>query len=75
MGTPIPVAEEAGVVMALHPDDPPLPELRGTARLVYQPQLYQKVFDLVPSQMNQAEFCLGTLMEMSEGDLYETVDI
>ncbi len=57
----IPVAEEAGVVMALHPDDPPLPELRGTARLVYQPQLYQKVFDLVPSQMNQAEFCLGTL--------------
>lgn len=70
----IPVAEEAGVVMALHPDDPPLPELRGTARLVYQPQLYQKVFDLVPSQMNQAEFCLGTLMEMSEGDLYETVE-
>jgi len=70
----LPVAEEAGVVMALHPDDPPLPELRGTARLVYQPALYQKVFDLFPSPNNQAEFCLGTLMEMSEGDLYETVD-
>jgi len=70
----MPVAEEAGVVMALHPDDPPLPELRGTARLVYQPALYQKVFDLFPSPNNQAEFCLGTLMEMSEGDLYETVD-
>jgi mannonate dehydratase len=70
----IPVAEEAGVVMALHPDDPPLPELRGTARLVYQPSIYQKVFDLVPSTKNQAELCLGTLMEMSEGDLYATVD-
>ncbi len=70
----IPVAEEAGVVMALHPDDPPLPELRGTARLVYQPQLYQKVFDLAPSPMNQAEFCLGTLMEMTGCDIYETVE-
>ena len=70
----IPVAEEAGVVMALHPDDPPLPELRGTARLVYQPYLYQKVFDLVPSSKNQAEFCLGTLQEMTECNLNETVD-
>jgi len=70
----LPVAEESGVVMALHPDDPPLPELRGTARLVYQPSLYQKVFDLVPSKNNQAELCLGTLMEMTEGDLYETVE-
>ena len=70
----IPVAEEAGVVMALHPDDPPLPELRGTARLVYQPHLYQKVFDLVPSRMNQAEFCLGTLMEMAGSDIYEAVE-
>jgi mannonate dehydratase len=70
----IPVAEEAGVVMALHPDDPPMSELRGAARLVYQPHHYQKVFDLVPSVKNQAEFCLGTLMEMREGDLYETVE-
>ena len=71
----MPVAEEAGVVMALHPDDPPLPELRGTARLVYQPYLYQKVFDLAPSPNNQAEFCLGTLQEMTECNLNETVDL
>lgn len=70
----MPVAEEAGVVMALHPDDPPLPTLRGTARLVYQPRLYQKVFDLAPSANNQAEFCLGTLAEMTEGDIYATVE-
>lgn len=70
----MPVAEEAGVVMALHPDDPPLPSLRGTARLVYQPAMYQRVFDLVPSPNNQAELCLGTLAEMTEGDLYTAVD-
>ncbi len=69
----IPVAEEAGVTMALHPDDPPLPTLRGSARLVYQPALYQKVFDLVPSARNQAELCLGTVAEMTEGDVYEAV--
>jgi len=70
----IPVAEEAGVVMALHPDDPPMPKLRGTARLVYRHEHYQKVFDLVPSANNQAEFCLGTLMEMTDGDLYAAVE-
>jgi mannonate dehydratase len=70
----MPVAEEAGVIMALHPDDPPLPTLRGTARLVYQPRIYQQIFDMFPSQQNQAEFCLGTLSEMTEGDMLETVD-
>lgn len=70
----MPVAEEAGVVMALHPDDPPLPTLRGTARLVYQPRIYQQIFDQFPSRYNQAEFCLGTLSEMTEGDMLETVD-
>jgi mannonate dehydratase len=74
LGQILPAAEEAGVVMALHPDDPPLPELRGTARLVYRPDRYQEVFDLAPSRSNQAEFCLGTLMEMPDCDLYETVE-
>ncbi|MFW6371546.1 MAG: mannonate dehydratase, partial [Bacteroidota bacterium] len=31
----IPVAEEAGVTMAAHPDDPPVPMVRNTPRLVY----------------------------------------
>jgi mannonate dehydratase len=39
----LPTAEEAGVTLALHPDDPPLPTLRGQPRLVYQPRLYQRV--------------------------------
>jgi mannonate dehydratase len=70
----IPVAEEAGVTLAAHPDDPPLPTVRGQPRLVYQPRLYQKVLDLKPSPRHALEFCVGTLAEMTEGDIYESVD-
>lgn len=70
----VPVAEEAGVKLAAHPDDPPLPTLRGQPRLVYQHRLYQRLLDLKPSKSNTLEFCLGTLAEMTEGDIYETVD-
>ena len=71
----VPVAEESGVRLALHPDDPPLPELRGTARLVYKPEIYQQVFDAYPSHANAAEFCQGTVTEMvGEMDVYEAID-
>ena len=70
----IPVAEEAGVTLAAHPDDPPLPNVRGQPRLVYQPRLYQDLLDLNPSARNALEFCLGSLAEMTEGDVYEAAD-
>ncbi|MCJ8013604.1 mannonate dehydratase [Paenibacillus sp. KQZ6P-2] len=70
----VPVAEETGVRLAAHPDDPPMPQLRGTPRLVYQPHLFQKMLDSVPSHANALDFCMGTVQEMSEGNLYETID-
>ena len=70
----LPVAEAAGVTMAAHPDDPPLPTIRSQPRLVYQPGLYQKLIDLRPSPRNALEFCVGTLAEMTEGDIYDAVD-
>src|SRR4051812_20541184 len=70
----LPVAEKAGVTMAAHPDDPPMPTMRGQPRLVYQPHMYQRLIDLHPSPANKLEFCLGTLAEMTEGDIYDTVD-
>ncbi|MCW1923151.1 mannonate dehydratase [Luteolibacter arcticus] len=70
----MPVAEEAGVTLALHPDDPPTPTLRGQPRLVNQPHLYQRAIDRHSSTRNALEFCLGTLAEMTDGDLYEAVD-
>jgi mannonate dehydratase len=69
-----PVAQEAGVRLAAHPDDPPLPTLRGTARLIYQPQLFQKLLDIVPNPVSSLEFCVGTISEMTEGDVYEITD-
>jgi len=73
----VPVAEEAGVKLAAHPDDPPMPMMRGQPRLVYQPQLYQRLLDLKPSSANALEFCLGTLEEMEhsgEKDIYDFID-
>jgi mannonate dehydratase len=73
----LPVAEESNVKLALHPDDPPQPTMRGQPRLVYQPRLYQKVIDLNPNPANTLEFCLGTLAEMipqGRDDLYEAVE-
>jgi mannonate dehydratase len=71
----VPVAEEAGVRLAAHPDDPPLETLRGTARLVYRPELYQRLLDIVPSHANALEFCQGTIAEMhGDMDVYEAID-
>jgi len=74
LGELIPVAEEAGVRLAAHPDDPPLPVVRDTPRLVYQPDMYQRLLDLRPSRSNALEFCLGTIAEMTEGDVHEAID-
>lgn len=70
----LPTAQEAGVKLAAHPDDPPVPRLRRQPRLVYQPGLYQRLIDIDPSPANMLEFCVGTLAEMTEGDIYETVE-
>jgi mannonate dehydratase len=70
----IPVAEDSGVRLAAHPDDPPMPTMRQQPRLVYQPHMYQRLIDLAPSSSNTLELCVGTLAEMTEGNIYEAVD-
>lgn len=72
----LPTAEAAGVRLALHPDDPPMPTLRGYPRLVYKPELYQKLLDLAPSPANGLEFCMGSVQEMNEErmDIYQAID-
>jgi mannonate dehydratase len=68
------VAEEEGVKLAAHPDDPPVPVLRKTPRLVYQPQLYQRLIDMHSSPSNGLEFCLGSIAEMTQGDVYQATE-
>jgi mannonate dehydratase len=70
----LPVAEQSGVRLAAHPDDPPLPMVRQQPRLVYQPHMYQRLIDIAPSVNNALELCVGTMAEMTEGDVYEAVD-
>jgi mannonate dehydratase len=69
----VPVAEKVGVRLALHPDDPPLEEVRGLPKLVVRPDMYQRVIDLIPSRSNALEFCAGTIAEMTSGSVYEAV--
>lgn len=68
----VPVAEEAGVRLAAHPDDPPLERLRGTARLVNRPEKYDRLLGLAESPANALEFCIGSLQEMPGCDIYAT---
>jgi mannonate dehydratase len=68
----VPVAEEAGVRLAAHPDDPPVERLRDTARLVNTHAKYDRLLGLVPSHANALEYCVGSLAEMVEGDVYDT---
>ena len=70
----LPVAEQAGVRLAAHPDDPPTPTMRQQPRLVYQPEMYQRLIDISSSPSNMLECCLGTLAEMNGRDFYEAVD-
>ena len=63
----IPVAEENNVRMALHPDDPPIPEpMAGAARIVSTLEQYHHIFDMVPSRSNAMLFCQGCVAEMGE---------
>ncbi len=68
----VPVAEEAGVKLAAHPDDPPVPILRNTGRLLTSHDAYQRMVDLAPSPSNGMEFCQGTVTEMGE-DIYDAI--
>jgi mannonate dehydratase len=68
----VPVAEEAGVRLAAHPDDPPARSLRGTPRLVNEPSKYDRLVSIVDSPANALEFCIGSLQEMPVGDIYAT---
>jgi mannonate dehydratase len=63
----LPVAEEAGVTMALHPDDPPIPEtICGAARIVSSLDQFRRIFDTVPSPAHKMLFCQGCVAEMGE---------
>ncbi len=62
----LPVAESAGVKLAMHPDDPPLSPIRGLARIMRGVDNFQRLLDLVPSAMNGITLCQGNFTLMTD---------
>jgi mannonate dehydratase len=67
----LPVAREAGVRLALHPDDPPVPELGGVARLFGNVAGFQRAEAIAEStgagEAWGLDLCLGCCSEMPGG--------
>lgn len=68
----LPVAEEAGVKMSAHPEDPPIPVMKNTSRILINKQAYDDMFNKFNSPSNCIEFCQGTFAEMGV-DVYDTI--
>lgn len=64
----IPVAEEVGVKMAIHPDDPPW-GLFGLPRIITCEKNLERFLNIVPSPSNGLTFCTGSLGANPENDL------
>ncbi len=64
----LPACEEAGVRMALHPDDPPVPMLGGVARLFTNFEGFRRAMETHPSPMHGLDFCHGCWSEMRGGE-------
>ena len=64
----IPVAEELGIRMCIHPDDPPF-SLLGLPRVVSTMEDYQYIFDQVTPLSNGITFCTGSLGVRADNDL------
>lgn len=62
----LPVAEEAGVTLALHPNDPPVPSLAGVPQLFRSFEAYKKGMSLVESENHGLQYCLGNFSAMGE---------
>lgn len=59
-----PVAEEAGVKLALHPDDPPLSPSRGVARIARSVEAYDRIMSIYDGAANGICFCQGNFAAM-----------
>lgn len=64
----IPVAEETGMLMAIHPDDPPFPVL-GLPRIVSTAAHVETIFKMADSPANGLCFCTGSLSARPDNDL------
>jgi len=57
----LPTAEACGVRLALHPDDPPLPEIDGQPQIITSNEALRRAVELAPSPANGICYCVGSL--------------
>jgi len=62
----VPVAEESGVRLALHPNDPPVPLSRGSGQIMATLAGWKRLVDIVASPANGITFDCGVTREMGE---------
>jgi mannonate dehydratase len=68
----VPVAEDAGVKLMLHTDDPPVPDTENLLPGIMNPLMIDRIFEAVPSKNLGLLFCVGTRYETGV-DVYDQI--
>jgi mannonate dehydratase len=68
----VPVAEDAGVKLMLHTDDPPVPDTDNLLPGIINPLMINRIFEAVPSNNLGLLFCVGTRYETGV-DIYDQI--
>ncbi|WP_100615368.1 mannonate dehydratase [Confluentibacter citreus] len=68
----IPVCEEHGIVMAIHPDDPPM-DIMGLPRIIKSEKDLEDLIGFIDSPSNGITFCTGSLGANPDNDLPKLV--
>jgi len=64
-------ASKAGVKLSIHPNDPPVPSMRGAARIFHHTDGFRRMIREIPDPANGITFCQGTITEMGVNVLDE----
>ena len=70
----LPIAQEWGVTLALHPDDPPVESLGGVSRIFRNFEGFKRAMEeIAPAPNHKLDFCMGTWAEMGLEMMFEAM--